>query len=267
MFFPHKLNRYGLSLLILLSYSAYLQAQEKITIAVGEWPPYISQDEKHNGVVTHIITDIFSDIGIDASIKFLPWSRAYDDTKEGLHNASAIWMDKEERKVDFIYSHPVLIEQFVFFHHKALSFDWNSIKDLKAFTLGGIFASSYGPPLDKALSKGEITIERVNNPRQNFKKLLKKRLDLFPFELTVGTSVLNKHFSKDERQHIVHHPRPYLNNSSFVLFPKILTSSKELSERFNKQLKVIRDNGEYDTYFKNLKQGYYNQIDKAKSTF
>jgi polar amino acid transport system substrate-binding protein len=263
MFLSHKLTSYMLPFFITLSYSTYLQAQEKITIAVGEWPPYISQDEKHNGIVSHIITDIFSDIGIDASLKFLPWSRAYNDTIGGLHNASAIWMEKEERKVDFIYSNPVLVEQFVFFHHKTLSFDWNNINDLKPFSIGGIYASSYGPELDHALSEGDLKIDRVNRPRQNFKKILKNRLKLFPFEINVGTSVLKKYFSKEEQLQITHHPKPYLNNFSFVLFPKILTSSKELSKRFNKQLKIIRDNGKYDTYFENLKQGYYNKIDNA----
>lgn len=97
-----------------------LQAQEAITISVGEWPPYISQNQKHNGVVSHLIRDIFSDMDIDVSFEFLPWSRAYSETKQGRFEATAIWMDKAERKVDFIYSDSVLIEQFVFSTTKAL---------------------------------------------------------------------------------------------------------------------------------------------------
>ncbi|MBQ0730407.1 MAG: transporter substrate-binding domain-containing protein [Oleispira antarctica] len=270
MVVPHRLIGLLLSLIISAFCPTYLQAQdfqtqEKVTIAVGEWPPYIAQDQKHNGVVSHIITDIFAELGIDASVQFYPWSRAYNETRDGLHAASAIWMDKEERKIDFIYSDPVLIEQFVFFHHKELLFNWKDVNDLKNFNIGGIYASSYGPELDQALTKGEIKLDRVNRPQQNFKKLLKKRIDLFPFEINVGNSVLKKYFSTKQRQKIVHHPKPLLNNSSFLLFPKTLKSSKDLSERFNRQLKIIKDNGKYDVYFKRLEQGYYEQSKQDNS--
>ena len=200
--------------------SSAIRAQEKITIAVGEWPPYISQDQKHNGVISHIITDIFADIGIEASMQFLPWSRAYNDTAKGLFPVTAVWMHKKEREIDFIYSDAVLIEQFVFFHRKNRQFDWKTINDLKEFTIGGINASSYGPELDKALSQEKILIDRVIRPQQNFKKLLHNRIDLFPFELNVGHAMLKKYLSKEEQKKITYHKKPYLNNSSFLLFPK-----------------------------------------------
>ena len=264
MVVPHRLIGVILSLLLSALYPNYLQAQnrpinQKVTIAVGEWPPYITQDQKHNGVVSHIITDLFSEMGIDASIQFYPWFRAYNEARDGQHVATAIWMDKNERKIDFIYSDPVLVEQFVFFHHKDQTFNWTDIDDLKNLTLGGIYASSYGPELDQALTKGTIKIDRVNRPQQNFKKLLKKRIDLFPFEINVGNSVLKKYFSEEQRKKIVRHPKPLLNNSSFVLFPKTLKSSKHLSEQFNKQLKIIKDNGKYRTYFEQFEQGYYDK--------
>ncbi len=117
-------------------------AQEDIKVAVGEWPPYISQGQKHNGVISHIITDIFHDIGIDASIHFLPWSRAYADTAEGAFSATAVWMHQTEREQSFIYNDAVLTEEFVFFHKKTFESNWNSISDLKTLSIGGINASS-----------------------------------------------------------------------------------------------------------------------------
>ena len=248
-----------LSLFITTVYSTQSLAQEKITIAVGDWPPYLSQDQKHNGIVAHLITDIFSAIGIDATLQFFPWTRAYNETKNGRFSASAIWMEKEERKVDFLYSDPVLVEEFVFFHKKDTDFDWATISDLTKLSMAGIYAYSYGPELDKALSDGEVSIDRVNRPAQNFKKLLKNRIDLFPFELNVGKSILKKQFSKEQQQQITHHAKPYLNNFSFVIFPKSLKTSASLMARFNEQLKKIKESGQYDEYFKNQKQGYYDK--------
>lgn len=236
-----------------------IQADEKITIAVGDWPPYISQDQKHNGVISHIITDVFSDIGIDVTLSFSPWARAYDDTAKGLFSASAVWMHKKEREADFIYSDAVLVEQFVFFHRKDRPFNWQTTQDLTNIIIGGVIASSYGPEIDKALLREELLMDRVIHPQQNFKKLLHNRIDIFPFELNVGHAELEKHFTPEEQEIITYHQKPYLNNSSFLLFPKKITTSQSLLLSFNRSLKKFRASGRYDAYFKDFQQGYYNQ--------
>lgn len=246
-------------LTILLSAPMQAFSYEKINIAVGEWPPYISEDQKHNGVIAHIITDIFHDIGLQANIHFLPWSRAYSDTSKGMYTASAVWMHKEDRAEYFIYSDEILTEEFVFFHKNTLNFDWNSLADLTQFNIGGIYGYSYGPKLDEALDKEIITMTPVTNPAQNFKMLLHNRIELFPFELNVGNSILKDQFSESEQKQITHHPKPFLQNPSFVLFPKALETSKQLAKRFNNRLHEIKSSGEYDKYFKNLKAGFYNK--------
>lgn len=231
---------------------------EEIKIAVGEWPPYISQNKKHNGVVTHIIQDIFSSIGIESTIHFLPWSRAYNDTSKGDFDASAIWMHKEEREEYFIYSDKVLTEEFVFFHKNTLDFDWDSISNLRKFSIGGIYGYSYGPRIDQAIKNKTIRLAlQVTTPEQNFKMLLHDRIQLFPFELNVGHSILKDQFSTQEKKEITYHPKPFLQNYSFVLFPKALKGSRNLVLRFNKRLNEIKANGEYDIYFQNLKKGVY----------
>lgn len=246
-----------LFLTAVLTFSTSLLALEKISITVGEWPPYISQDQKHNGVVSHIITDVFREIGIEASIHFLPWSRAYDDAAKGKFSATAVWMHKLAREDDFIYSDALLTEEFVFFHNKSFPFNWDSVDDLKKFKLGGVNGSSYGPIIDKALTDGELTMDRVTHPIQNFRMLLHNRIDVFPFEVNVGRAVMNEKLTSEEQGEITSHPKPYLNNSSFVLFPKALQGSRDLSLRFNKQLEIIKANGRYDLYFEHLNQGLY----------
>lgn len=240
-----------------LTFSSLVLAQESIKIAVGEWPPYISEGQKHNGVISHIMTDIFKELEINASIHFLPWPRTYADAANGLYAATGVWMHKADREKDFFYSNAVLTEQFVFFHKKTSNFDWATIKDLKDLSIGGISASSYGPILDKAIAQGELNMSRVTRPQQNFRMLIHNRIDIFPFEINVGQAVLKEHLTQIEQEEITHHPKAYLNNESFVLFPKSLHGSKELQVQFNKQLKIFKEDGRYDVYFKKFQQGFY----------
>ena len=244
---------------LLLAGSALADSRPQLQISVGDWPPYLSSELKHNGVIAHLISDVFADEGYRVSFRFLPWPRAYADAAAGKFDASAVWMHKREREVDFLFSAPLLEEQFVFFHLKSLPFDWQQLSDLSGMTLGGGLEYSCGPAFDDFLASGKIQMERVASDRQNFEKLLKERIVLYPQEFNVGYAALHSQFSVAEIAKVTHHPKPLLNNLSYLMLPKSLAGSPALLERFNRRLQSYRDSGRYQRYFDNLHRGYYRQ--------
>jgi polar amino acid transport system substrate-binding protein len=256
------MNCKGLFAAIALLAAATTQAAElpELKISVGDWPPYLSTELKHNGVIAHLISDLLADEGYRVSFRFLPWPRAYADAAAGKYAASAVWMHKDERDADFLFSAPLLNEQFVFFHLKSLPFDWNSFDDLKGMKLGGGLEYSYGPEFDAFIASGNLQMERVSSDMQNFGKLLKERVVLYPQEVNVGYAALRNHFSPAEIAKITHHPKPLLNNLSYLMLPKKLPGSQALLERFNHRLQSYRDSGRYDRYFRDFQQGKY-QLD------
>lgn len=237
--------------------AAQANEPQVLNISVGDWPPYLSTELKHNGVIAHLISDVLADEGYRVEFKFLPWPRAYAAAAAGKFDATAVWMHKAEREADFLFSAPLLDEQFVFFHLKSLPFDWQSFDDLTGMTIGGGLEYSYGPGFDAFLAEGKVKIERVSTDMQNFEKLLKERVVLYPQEINVGYSALRSHFSPEERAKITHHPKPLLVNLSYLMLPKSLASSPELMQRFNKRLQSYRDSGRYQRYFDDLQQGAY----------
>lgn len=253
------MNWIRLASLLCLLITSTVPASERqdLQISVGDWPPYLSSELKHNGVIAHLISDVFADEGYRVSFRFLPWSRAYADAAAGKFNASAVWMHKREREADFLFSAPLLDEQFVFFHLKSLPFDWQQFNDLSGMTLGGGLEYSYGPAFDHFLTSDRVKMERVASDRQNFEKLLKERIVLYPQEFNVGYAALHSQFSAAEIAKVTHHPKPLLNNLSYLMLPKSLMGSPALLERFNRRLQSYRDSGRYQRYFDNLHQGYY----------
>ncbi|WP_120497320.1 ABC transporter substrate-binding protein [Kiloniella sp. EL199] len=225
---------------------------EKIKVTVGEWPPFLTQELEGNGVIGEMIVDIFASQGIHADLAFLPWGRGYHEASSGGFQAMGIWMHKQEREKDFLYSDPILKEQFVFFHRKDLDFDWDEMTDLKEYRLGGGIKYSYGPELDAAVSGGTLFMDRGPSDEVNFHKLLTDRIQIYPQEKSVGYFALMNHFSAEDQDQITHHPKPILNNLSYVLFPKVLEGSADLMDRFNKGLKEFRESGAYDRYMKRL---------------
>ncbi|WP_420546816.1 substrate-binding periplasmic protein [Curvivirga sp.] len=219
---------------------------DEVEIAVGEWPPYLSEDLPQGGIMAQAIAEIFQDIGVEAKFRFLPWGRAYEETSRGAHTATGVWMHKAEREQDFIYSEAILTEQFVFFYNTDISFDWKTLKDIEKYRIGGGTKYSYGPAFDKAIAAGRIKIERVGNVHLNFRKLLTGRISLFPQEINVGYADLRRHLSEEDQARITHHPKPFLNNHSYVLFPRRVEKSEELVRLFNQKLRQYREDGRYD---------------------
>ena len=236
--------------------SAQAQPRE-LQISVGDWPPYLSTDQRHNGVMAHIISDLFAAEGYKVNFRFLPWPRAYSEAAAGKFDATGVWMHKGEREADFLFSEPLLNEQFVFFHLKSMPFDWQRFDDLTGMTLGGGLEYSYGPAFDAFLARGKVRMERVSSDQQNFEKLLKERIVLYPQELNVGYAALRSQFTPAERARITHHPKPLLVNQSYLMLPKRLAGSEALVQRFNQRLREFRSSGRYDRYFHDLQAGKY----------
>jgi polar amino acid transport system substrate-binding protein len=252
-----KFKTLFVAICLLLGPAAHASEKPQLKISVGDWPPYLSSELKHNGVIAHLISDLLADEGYRVSFQFLPWPRAYSAAAAGRFDGTAVWMHKDEREADFLFSAPLLDEQFVFFHLKSMPFDWDSFDDLTGMKLGGGLKYSYGPQFDGFLAEGKVKMERVSTDMQNFEKLLKERVVLYPQEINVGYAALRSHFSVADQAKITHHPKPLLVNLSYLMLPKSLEGSPALLERFNKRLQQYRDSGRYQGYFDDLQQGKY----------
>ncbi len=240
-----------LFLVQLLLWPSFAAAGEKLplSISVGDWPPYFHEDGKGYGIGARLVKDVFAAEGYEVTFHFLPWKRAYYEAADGKHDATAIWMHTPEREAEFIYSEPVLQEQFVLFHRKGRAIQWDDIADLAGLRLGGSIGYSYGEAFDRSIDDHTLNVEWVSNTVLNFRRLLHKRIDAFPEEINVGYQILKRELKPTEREKITYHPRPLLESESFLLFPRNNPASQKLARVFNRRLKAFRDSGRYDLYF------------------
>ena len=249
MFFRHKVK---LLILLLFINSSPLFGQEIVRIAVGEFDPLLSEKLANKGVAAQIITDIFASVGYKVEFTFLPWGRAYEEAKQGGFDGTAIWLKKPEREVDFHYSDPLIPERHVFFHLKSYPFDWKTIDDLKGIRIGGGLKHTYGEEFDNAVKQGKIILDKTDKEINNFKKLLRGRVDIYPLELFVGYGFLKSNFSKEEIEKITYHPKALVENYSHLLLTKKSGRSLAILGKFNEGLKILKKSGKYDQYLKSL---------------
>ena len=251
-----KYGRWCLAIcLVLLSVTSGVAA-DKVRLATGEWPPYVSEGLEHHGAVSRMVTDAFAAEGLAAEITFLPWKRAYEQARAGDFDGTFAWSRESDRERDFYYSDPIFSDSMVFFHLKQMPFEWETMDDLKGLRIGCTLGYNYGDAFRAAEKAGKLTIDWVPKDMQNFRKLLRERVALVPLEAPAGYYILRNHFTPEEIGKVTYHPKAVRTGAYYLLLPKRLQESRKLLTVFNRGLKQLRQRGAIDAYLKNSQEGH-----------
>lgn len=247
-------------MIVLLGIAATAFAEDvSVRITNGEWPPFLSENLMHYGVASRIVTEAFAAEGIAVEYGFFPWKRALLLAQKGKWDGSAVWSFTEDRKQHFYYSDPVIETKWVFFHLRSTKFDWKTIEDLKGLRIGATLEYDYEKAFEDAEKAGTINVQRVPKDEQNFEKLVRARIDIFPQELNVGYAMLNKLFTKKEVRQFTHHPRPIKDSPLHLVLSREIERNKTILARFNSGLRQLEESGKADQYLMESRSGDYNK--------
>ena len=239
-------------------YSA--SATEIITISTLEYSPWTGKNLKDHGFVNHVITEAFQRKGYTVKYTYLPWKRAVAEAKEGKYSAlSYVYCNKDWEK-DFFLSDPISEEKIVFFHLKSNPIkDWKTLKDLKNYKFGATRGYTYTKEFWDAVKTRRLMVDVANSDRQNFKKLLAGRIDIFPSGLVNGNSILQKEFDASKADLLSIDPKPLSKTTGHLAVTKSRKNSDGLVRIFNQGLAELKKSGLYDKFREDLIAGKYSQ--------
>lgn len=232
----------GLALLLPLV-AAGQEPDPTVRITNGEWPPYLGSEEPGFGIASRIVTRAFERAGYDVEYEFYPWSRSLYLARNGQRDGTAVWMPSDERRENFHISEPVLVTEYVFFHRKAMPFEWDGVRDLAGYRIGLTRDYDYGRVIERVRRQGIAPAETVSADRLNFLKLLAGRIDLFPMDRVVGQRMINDLFSKAKARQLSSAERPVRTDRLHLLLSRELPANAERMKDFNKALKAMRREG------------------------
>lgn len=137
-------------------------AGETVHISTGKFAPWSSEELKHQGFTSHVISEAFKLEGYEVKFKFYPWKRAYNSAKSGeKFQATSYWYPSDERAKDFYYSDPLQEDAFVFFHLKSNPLaDWETLDDLKGKQIGATAGYTYTEEFWDAAKSKRLDIKR-----------------------------------------------------------------------------------------------------------
>lgn len=241
--------------LLLVVGGASLSARETVRIAIGEWPPYLSQTLPHHGVAAHIVKEAFEAANVDVEFTFLPWGRVLVYVENGQFDASILWVETEERARSYLFSDVLLEGEAVFFYNKENPLVWQSYDDLDGKRFGGLLSASY-PWFEAAKAEGaDIEMELVTEEHQNISKLLSERIDAFSLDKLVGLHMLQQRFP--DRQHLISYDARPIESWPYRLIFTKSPRGEELVEAFNKGLGIIKERELIEVYLNNVANGMY----------
>ncbi|WP_108652699.1 substrate-binding periplasmic protein [Dongshaea marina] len=246
-----KLTLYTAIALLLFSSTNLHSKIREVSAAVGEWPPYIScQDDQPRGTLIDTVTAAYREVGVTLLAKCFPWARAFNLTREGIYDVTFPWYKNDEREQHFLFGSRVSLVNETLFHLKRRSFpelaETITVDKLKNYKIAGTIGYSYGPLMaefDKAFG-----LERAISDTNNFKKLLRDRIDLFVMDFQVGYHLLAK-LPYSQRVQITNIQQTVYNNEQYLLVGKKNPEAAQIITLFNRGMGIIRSNGTEEEIF------------------
>lgn len=174
-----KLGKLLAASVVAMGIGAQAQA-ETITIAAGEWAPYIGEALPDNGTHTKRVREVMKAAGYDIALEYMPWKRSYETTKKGDYVATFSWSYTDERGADFHFPTVPLEEQAdVIFYSRANhpnGLDVRSIEDIVAQGLKPVGLAGYW--YEAAFAEAGVEMHTVTNTEAAWKLLHAGRADV-----------------------------------------------------------------------------------------
>jgi len=91
-------------------------------------------------------------------------------------------------------------------------------------------------------------VEWVSADEQNFMKLLAGRIALYVQDVNVGKSMLQKNFTREERDLLTYHPLPLRIDDMCLTLSRQVEKNERLITLFNRGLQRLHESGEIENY-------------------
>lgn len=251
------------SMLSTITLASEAQFPETIIISAEEYPPFTTTQLKHNGLMSHIVTEAFILENITVEYRFLSAARSLLTARDGQVDGTLPWAMRADRNIDFYYSDPILdVGEEHFFFKKNSAINWEPIKrdysKLKGLKVGVIIAYDYGDRFQKAKNNKVFEFIEIRSLNQLFKMLLADRIDVVISKELVAEYTLENEFTSYEQNQITSLPEIIAAPSyDYLLLSKKRPSAEYFLNALNRGLKKLHLSGRYDELIDNYSKGEY----------
>ena len=227
--------------LLFVLFSIHSVADKKIYLTSLEWPPYSGKELAEQGASVAVAKAAFKAMGYELIVDFYPWSRAVRLAQDSDSKYSGYFPEYYSSSIeqDFIFSAPMGTGPLGFVESKSNPITWNTLKDLKASSIGTVQDYVNTETFDQMAANGELQVKPVISDLLNIKKVAAGRVDLAVIDKHVLGYLLRTEDSLKGVANKVQFNEKLLEDKQLFICFKKTDEGKELVKIFNEGLKKI----------------------------
>ncbi|WP_300030013.1 transporter substrate-binding domain-containing protein [uncultured Roseobacter sp.] len=201
-----------------------------LMISSGQHPPFAGDALPEDGIVNSYVRRVAEEAGFVADIRYLPWARALETSRNANFQATSYWYYSEERNADFIHVGPVSQEAEVFFVLEDAGIpEWERLEDLSGYRIGATLSYTYTPEFWSLGESGVLTLSETPENESNLRKLLSGRIDLFPISEEVGWYMIRNLFSEEDQARFTTLKKPLNTHEGYLLVSRAAPQSEQIA--------------------------------------
>ncbi len=175
--------------------SSSVFAQEKISIAVHNYPPFYNAEAK--GLMTEVYQAAFDKVGVDATIQTLPIKRGilylFDNKVDAFSPGHILLSPKLKEKAEWENSFTVAMVMIYYKPNFKKELKYKTLSDLR----GCKIASLVNSPYLELYKKHGLIVYSVETPQQMIKMIRSGHVDFFVNTLLSGLILIKKEFPNE----------------------------------------------------------------------
>lgn len=214
-----------------------------IRLVTGEFAPYSGENLPNGGMLTELVSGIFSQLGAEVSVAYLPWKRGYMETLSGKFTATFPYSFSAERAEQMLYSAPLRSSSVHLFVHSATQFDYAELEDLRGARLCTALGYNLFPAIQEALAQQLIELITVREMDSCVRMMEERRADGIFLSEQTGWHLIDQ--VAGSRRHYRMLSKPLHEVREYLLVSKTYPGAAELLQQFNQALQQRIASGDY----------------------
>lgn len=213
----------------------------KVILATGEWPPYVSANLPGQGATAEVVREAFKAVGVDVEFRFYPWSRTVYEAKNNPELMGYFpEYPHEIRERQYYFSDSVGKSALGFAKRRARNIVWMEYSDLKKFTFATVREYANTKEFDAMVAKGEVVVDESVSDIFVLRKVLAGRVDYGVIDANVFSYLMH------DDQYLYSHRGQLVMDSHLLDILDLFVSFKRspegrrMYELFNEGLSRIR---------------------------
>ncbi len=207
------------------------------------WPPFTPNvsGKVNHGLSYDLIKEVFSRIDVEVELELFPMKRVLHYLKNGTKDGATVISKNTERLKYLEYSDSIFqkLGLIYYLEDREKPIAWKSYSDLKGLIIGITSGHNYGKNFYDSVKKYNLKIEESYSVETNFKRLIKKRIDVLLCINLTAQSLLAK---PEYRGKIIPASKPYYSKNYHIGFSKA-TKAKDLIPAVNQTIYSMKQDG------------------------